>query len=62
MKITIAHLPNEMQEADVAKRAICSALGKVKVKKSDLHPPYKHIYITTKKKKDTSCKNSENVV
>lgn len=49
MKITIAHLPGEEQEADVIKRTICCTLGKVKVKESDRHAPYRHIYIATKK-------------
>lgn len=62
MKITIAHLPGEEREADVIKRAICCTLGKVKVKESDRHAPYRHIYIATKKQPDTPCKKENNVV
>lgn len=54
MKITIAHLPNEEHEADAIKRAIYCTLGKVKVKESDRHAPFKHTYITTRKP-ETDC-------
>lgn len=62
MKITIAHLPGEERAADIIKRAICCTLGKVKVKESDRHAPYRHIYIATKKQPDTPCKKENNVV
>lgn len=61
MKITISHLPSEAQEADVIKRAICCTLGKVKVKASDRHSPYKHIYIATQQT-EKSCKSDEDMV
>lgn len=49
MKITIAYLPAEETEAAAVMAAICSAAISVRVHKSDNHPPFKHIYLTTRK-------------
>lgn len=54
MKITIAYLPGEERIADVLKRAACSILDDAKVRESDRHAPFKHIYIATKKP-ETPC-------
>ncbi len=49
MKITISYLPEEEREAHIIHIFSQSLLGNVKVRKSDRHPPFKHIYLTTKK-------------
>ena len=49
MKISIAYLPEEHQAAGIIKRVICATFGGVKVRKSDRHPPFIHIYLTTTK-------------
>ena len=49
MKITIAYLPDEEQEAAADLAALRQLHPRLKVRKSDAHPPFKHIYLTTKK-------------
>ena len=49
MKITITYLPEEEREAHIIHIFSQSLLGNVKVRKSDRHPPFKHIYLTTKR-------------
>ncbi len=49
MKITIAYLPEEEREADLINRFVQGLLPIEKVRKSDRHPPFKHIYLTTKR-------------
>lgn len=46
MKITIAYLANEESRAGTIERFIRTILGKVKVRRSDRHKPFYHIYIT----------------
>ena len=46
MKITIAYLANEESQAGTIERFIRAVLGKVKVRRSDRHKPFFHIYIT----------------
>lgn len=48
MKITIAYLPAEDQEAADIQAAILRRFPGAKIHKSEAHPPYKHIYLTTK--------------
>lgn len=48
MKITIAHLPEEEQEATADLAVLLSRHPNGKIRKSDAHPPFKHIYLTTK--------------
>lgn len=48
MKITIAYIDGEAGEAVAIQQFIDRLLGGVKVRKSDRHPPYKHIYIASK--------------
>ena len=62
MKISIAYLPGEEREAEALSRVTKALLKPVKMKKSDRHPPYKHIYISSEKQQDTPCKNGENMV
>lgn len=49
MKISVAYLPAEAREADLICRFVKGLLPAAKVHKSDVHPPYKHVYLTTKK-------------
>ena len=50
MKITIAYLPEEQQKANNLLRCLYSFLGDGvdKVRESDRHAPFNHIYLTTK--------------
>lgn len=45
MKITIAYQPGEDQQARSVLDQIRHQLGKVKVRHSDRHKPYLHIYV-----------------
>lgn len=51
MKIKISHLPEEEPEAVAALVAIRRLHPSAKVVKSDRHPPFKQIYLTTKRPK-----------
>ena len=55
MKITIAYLPAEDQEAADIQAAILRRFPGAKIHKSETHPPYKHTYLTTKKPGKTEC-------
>lgn len=46
MKINITYQDDEAQQARTVLTLICHLLGKVKVRQSDTHKPYMHIYIT----------------
>ncbi len=59
MKINITYLPEEELKADLINRFVQGLLPIEKVRKSDRHPPFKHIYLTTKKP-ETPCKSKEN--
>ncbi|MDY4509118.1 MAG: hypothetical protein SPD95_10410 [Candidatus Faecousia sp.] len=59
MKISIAYLPGEDQEAGAVKSFIESSIPGVKVRESDRHAPFKHIYLTTKKA-EIHCSSKEN--
>lgn len=58
MKATIAHLPEEEAQAKAWVASIKAAEPGVKVRKSDAHPPFKHIYLTTGKPAKR-CKSNE---
>lgn len=47
MKVTIAFLDSEEQTAGTIERFICGLLQKVRVRRTDTHEPYRHIYITS---------------
>ncbi len=49
MKITVAYLPEDEQEAAAALVALRRLHPDAKLRKSDRHPPYQHIYLTTKR-------------
>ena len=59
MKITIAYLPEEREEAAAILAALRPLLAWEKVHKSDRHPPFSHIYLTTRKP-ETPCDSEEN--
>ena len=47
MKITIAHLAEETQQAESVEEFIKKEHPTATVKRSQKHPPYRHIYIAT---------------
>lgn len=48
MKITIVYISEEKEEAAADLAALLRLHPGAKVRKSDRHPPYKHIYIISK--------------
>ena len=48
MKITLAYIPEEEQEAAATLAVLRHRLPAAKVRKSNQHPPYKHIYLAVK--------------
>ena len=59
MKITIAYIPEEEQEAAADLAALQQLHPRAKVRKSEAHPPFKHIYLTTTKPAN-HCGSREN--
>lgn len=59
MKITFAFVDGEEQAARTLVRLIDSFLGGVKVHETNTHPPFKHIYLTSKKPQKC-CNSNEN--
>lgn len=51
MKITIAYLPEEEPQAIADVAVLMQMHPGIKIRKSELHPPYKHTYLSTKKPK-----------
>lgn len=49
MKVKITNLPEESREAAAVLAALLQLFPGVKVRTSDAHPPYHHIYLTTKR-------------
>lgn len=47
MKITFAFLPEEQEEAAAGVAALRQLHPGVMVRKSDRHPPFKHVYMNT---------------
>lgn len=50
MKITIAYTEESSAAAAASVAALKEVLPGVKVKKSEKHPPFKHLYLTTDQK------------
>ena len=48
MKVSISYMEDESREADLIYRAVRDMLPSIKVRKSDRHPPFKQLYLTTK--------------
>lgn len=59
MKITIAYLPGEERSAGAIRAFIEGIIPGTKVRESDRHAPYKHIYLTTRKP-ENHCGSKEN--
>lgn len=49
MKVTVAYTPDEWETAANAVAVLRQLYPDIKVRKSERHPPFKHIYLTTKK-------------
>lgn len=48
MKITLAYLPAEEQEAVATVKAFQHLHPGAKIRKSDRNPPFKHLYLTVR--------------
>ena len=48
MKITISYTPGEEERARNFQTFSSAVLGSVTIRKSDRHPPFRHIYLTSK--------------
>lgn len=59
MKITIAYIPEEQKEAAAVLAALRPLMAWEKVRKSDRHPHFSHIYLTTRKPQER-CNPKEN--
>lgn len=59
MKVTISHTIEEREEADAVLSALRPLLAWGKVRKSNRHDPYLHIYLATKKP-GKPCDSREN--
>ena len=51
MKITITYLPEEEREASIAKAFLRELVGNMRCKERDTRPPFKSIYLATKRPK-----------
>jgi len=49
VKVKVTYLPEEEEEAAADLAALLRLHPGAKVRKSDAHPPYKHIYLTSRK-------------
>lgn len=61
MKITVAYLPEEEQEASAALDALRRQHPGAKIHKSENHPPFRHIYLAIRKP-EKHCSSKKNVV
>ena len=60
MKVTITYLPGEERKANIVKAFIRGLFGdNYKVRESDRHTPYKHIYLATREHPATPAESSE---
>lgn len=59
MKVTVAYIPAEQEEAAAVLAALRPLMAWEKVRKSDRYPPFLHIYLTTGKPKKR-CKSKKN--
>lgn len=56
MKITIAYTPSEEPEAAAIAAAVRAICPGIMARESERHPPFKHLYLTTRKpKKRCNC-------
>ena len=49
MKITLAYLETERKSAAAVLAALLRLFPTANIRESDRHPPYKHMYVTTRK-------------
>lgn len=49
MKIRIAFAPEDRMEAAAAMAALLRLFPDARLKERDAHPPFKHLYMTTKR-------------
>ena len=54
MKIRLAYLPEEEQEAAAALAALRSMFPRSKVRRSAAHPPFIHTYLTVRRPENRS--------
>ena len=59
MKVTLSYIPEEQKEAAAVLAALRPLLSWEKIHKTDTHPPFLHLYLTTKKP-GKSCKSNKN--
>lgn len=59
MKVTIAYLPDWEPLANAVVTAIRCIIPGIKVRKSDRHAPYKHIYLATREHPARPSESSE---
>ena len=62
MKVKIAYKPEEEKKVAASVAAIQRLNPGAKIRRSDRHAPFIHIYITTERQEGHTCKNGENVV
>lgn len=62
MKIKISYKQDEEKEATASMVAFLRLHPGAKVRRSDRHAPFIHIYITTERQEGHTCKNGENMV
>lgn len=53
MKVTISYTEGEKQKANAITALVRGILGAVKIRRSEKHKPFLHIYITAKNDKTT---------
>jgi len=49
LKVKVTYLPEEEEDAAADLAALLQLHPGARVRKSDAHPPYRHIYLTTQK-------------
>lgn len=59
MKITIAYISDEQETVTTTVAALLRIYPGIRVRESDRHPPFKHIYLTTTKP-GKRCNSNEN--
>lgn len=59
MKVTIAYLPGEERTANILKAFAKGLMDNAKVRESDRHAPYKHIYLATREHPARPTESSE---
>lgn len=58
MKITIAYIPDEQETVTTTVAALRHIYPGIRVRESDCHAPFKHVYLTTRKP-EKRCKSNK---